>query len=325
MFVTGRRAALLAAASLSAPGIRAASAQRGWPDRPIVLVNPYPPGGSTEFSARLVAQRMEAELGQPIVIEPRPGAGTGVANAHVAAQRPDGYTLLMATTSLAVLPALQPASQPRDPLAALTPCGTATRSYFVLHVHPDLPVRSTAELIAHAKANPGRLSWGSSGIGAINHMSFELFRVRAQIDAVHVPYRGGAPALLDLQAGRIQAMFAAVQEARPSLAAGKTRGLAVTAPARLALLPDLPPVAEALPGYETVFWQGIFAPAGTPGAIVRRIEAALKAATADAALAQRLAEAGIEVWPGDAALLRATLAQELATWGRLIQEANIRA
>jgi len=318
-----RRTAMLATAGLAAPAL--VRAQPAWPDRPVTLVNPYAPGGSTDFSTRIVAARMEQVLGQSIVVEARPGAGTAVANAHVAAQRPDGYTLLMGTTSLAVLPALQPTSQPRDPVAAFTPCGPATQSYFVLHVHPDLPVRTTAELIAHARANPGKLSWGSSGSGAINHMSFELFRAQARIDAVHVPYRGGAPALIDLQAGRIQAMFSAVQEAGPSLEAGKTRGIAVTAPRRLARLPDLPPIAEAVPGYETVFWQGVFAPAGTPAPVVARIEAAVKAATADATVIERLAGAGIEPWPGDAAMLRTTLARDVATWTRIIREANIQA
>jgi tripartite-type tricarboxylate transporter receptor subunit TctC len=320
---TTRRAALIGAAAMAAPAL--ARAQAAWPDRPIILVNPYAPGGSTEFSTRVVAQRMERELGQNIVIEARPGAGTAVANAHVAAQRPDGYTLLMGTTSLAVLPALQPTSQPRDPTTALTPCAPATVSPFVLHVHPDLPVRSVAELIAYAKANPGRLSWGSSGTGAINHMSFELFRARAGIDAVHVPYRGGAPALLDLQAGRIQAMFAAVQEALPSIEAGRSRGLAVTSARRVARLPDLPPVADGLPGYETVFWQGIFAPAGLPAPIVARIEAAAAVATRDAGVIERLAGAGIESWPGDTALLRTTLARDLDTWTRIIRDANITA
>lgn len=320
---TTRRTAMLAAAGLAAPAL--ARAQPRWPDRPVTLVNPYAPGGSTDFSTRLVAARMEAELGQPVVVEARPGAGTAVANAHVAAQRPDGYTLLMGTTSLAVLPALQPASQPRDPVAAFVPCGPATQSYFVLHIHPDLPVRNAAELIAHARANPGRLSWGSSGSGAINHMSFELFRARARIDAVHVPYRGGAPALIDLQAGRIQAMFSATQEAGPSMEAGKTRGIGVTAPRRIARMPNLPPIAEALPGFETVFWQGVFAPAGTPALVVARIEAAVKAATADATVIERLAGAGIEAWPGDAALLRTTLARDVETWTRIIREANIQA
>ncbi|WP_137125890.1 tripartite tricarboxylate transporter substrate binding protein [Roseomonas sp. HF4] len=318
-----RRTAMLAAAAFVAPAV--ARAQPRWPDRPVTLVNPYAPGGSTDFSTRLVAARMEAVLGQSVVVEARPGAGTAVANAHVAAQRPDGYTLLMGTTSLAVLPALQPASQPRDPVAAFAPCGPATKSYFVLHVHPDLPARTTAELIAYARANPGKLSWGSSGTGAINHMSFELFRAQTRIDAVHVPYRGGAPALIDLQAGRIQAMFSATQEAGPSMEAGKTRGIAVTAPRAIARLPNLPPIADAVPGYETVFWQGVFAPAGTPAPVVAQIEAALKAATADAGVIERLAGAGIETWPGDAATLRTTLARDVETWTRIIREANIQA
>jgi tripartite-type tricarboxylate transporter receptor subunit TctC len=323
MTITRRAALLAAAGSIAAPAI--VHAQGAWPDKPVVLINPYPPGGSTDFSTRVVAARMERELGQTIVVEARPGAGTAVANALVAAARADGYTLLMGTTSLAVLPALQPTSQPRDPVAALTACGGATRSPFVLHVHPDLPVRTTAELIAHAKANPGKLSWGSSGNGAINHMSFELFRARAGIDAVHVPYRGGAPALLDLQAGRIQAMFAATQEALPSIQAGKTRGIGVTSATRVALLPDLAPIAQALPGYETVFWQGVFGPAGLPAPVVARIEAALAAATRDPAVIERLASAGIEAWPGDAALLRTTLSRDVETWTRIIREGNISA
>jgi tripartite-type tricarboxylate transporter receptor subunit TctC len=323
MSIARRQTLLAAAATLLAPAIARADAR--WPERPVTLVNPYAPGGSTDFSTRLIAARMEQALGQSIVVEPRPGAGTAVANAHVAAQRPDGYTLLMGTTSMAVLPALQPASQPRDPAAAFTPCGTGPRSPFVLHVHPDLPVRSTAELIAHAKANPGRISWGSSGTGAINHMSFELFRVRAGIDAVHVPYRGGAPALLDLQAGRIQAMFASTQEAAPSIGAGKTRGIAVTAAQRIARLPDLPTVAETLPGFETVFWQGVFGPAGLPAGIVARIEAACIAATGDATVIERLAGAGIEAWPGNAETLRTTLARDLETWTGIVRAANIQA
>lgn len=327
MTTTGRRAALLAvAAGVGAPAIlRRASAQGTWPERPITLINPYPPGGATDFGTRLTAGRMEPELGQSIVIESRPGAGTGVANAFVAGARPDGYTLIMATTSLAVLPALNPASQPRDPLTAMTPVGGATRTAFVLHVHPDLPVRSTAELIAHAKANPGKVSWGSSGIGAINHMSFELFRARAAIDAVHVPYRGGAQALLDLQAGRIQAMFAATQEVVGSIREGKTRGLAVTSGTRVAALPDLPPVADALPGYETVLWQGVFGPAGLPEPVVAKLGAALRVAAADPTVGSRLAAQGMAPWSADAATLRATLAREIEMWTRLIREANLRA
>ncbi len=156
-------------------------------------------------------------------------------------------------------------------------------------------------------------------------MSFELFRARAGIDVVHVPYRGGAPALLDLQAGRIQAMFSATQEAGASISGGKTRGLGVTSKTRASAVPDLPPIGETLPGYETVFWQGIFGPAGMPAPVVARIEAALKAATTDPAVTERLAAQGISVWSGDAATLGTTLARDTETWTRIIREGNIRA
>ena len=326
--MTTRRMMLASlAAGLAVPSLaRRATAQDGaFPNRSIALVNPYPPGGATDFGARLVAQRMEAELGQSIVVESRPGAGTAVANAYVAGLRPDGYTLLMGTTSLAIVPTLQPNSQPRDPRVAFDPIGLATRSPFILHVHPDFPARSAAELIAWARANPGRLSWGSSGVGAVNHMTLELFRARAGIDVVHVPYRGGAQALLDLQTGRIQAMFAAVQEAVASVREGKTRGLAVSSANRVAVVPDLPPIADALPGFETVFWQGLFGPAGLPAAVIARLGAALRVATSDATLRARMAEQGVEAWTGDAAMLRQTLARDSEIWGSIIREANLRA
>ncbi len=315
--------AAAAAAPLALP--RLAGAQdASYPIRTITLVNPYPAGGSTDFGARIIAARMEPELGQTIVVENRPGAGTAIANAYVSQQRPDGYTLIMGTTSLAVLPALSPNALPRDPLKAFDPIGPATRSPFVLHVHPDLPVRTTAELVAYAKANPGKLSWGSSGIGAINHMAFELFRARAGIDAVHVPYRGGAPALLDLQAGRIQAMFAAALEAVGSIRDGRTRGIAVTSVERMAVLPDLPPVADTVPGFETVFWQGVFGPAGLPAPVAARLESALRAAVGDATVRTRLAEQGVEAWAGDAAVLRQALARDTEIWGGIIRAQDIR-
>jgi tripartite-type tricarboxylate transporter receptor subunit TctC len=323
-----RRATILALPALGTCALvrgRDASAQGAFPSRSITLVNPYPPGGATDFGARLVAARMEAELGQAIVVESRPGAGTAVANAYVAGLPPDGYALLMGTTSLAVLPHLQPGSQPRDPRSAFDPVGTATRSAFVLHVHPDVPARSAAELIAHARANPGRMSWGSSGVGAINHMTLELFRARAGIRVEHVPYRGGAAALLDLQAGRIQAMFAALQEAAGSIRDGRTRALAVTSSRRAGVLPDVPPLGETLAGFEAVFWQGLFGPAGLPAPVVARLGAALRAATEDATVRRRMAEQGVEAWTGDAALLRRTLAADTETWGGVIREGNIRA
>ncbi|WP_206932668.1 Bug family tripartite tricarboxylate transporter substrate binding protein [Roseococcus thiosulfatophilus] len=319
-----RRILFASATGLAAPALLTGTARaQNYPTRPIMMVNPYPPGGATEFGARLIAQRMEQELGQSVVIDARAGAGTAIGNAFVAGQRPDGYTLLMGTTSLAVLPALQPTSVPRDPRTAFAPIGPATISPFVLHVHPDFPARTVQEVIDHAKANPGRISWGSSGIGAINHMTLELFRARTGIDVEHVPYRGGAPALVDIAANRIQCMFAAAQEASGSIQAGRTRGIAVTSTERVASLPDLPPIAETVPGFNSVFWQGVFAPAGISQEIAARLERAVRNAAENAEVKERLASAGIANWPGDAALLRDTLAQDTETWGNIIRTQNI--
>jgi tripartite-type tricarboxylate transporter receptor subunit TctC len=319
-----RRILFASAPALAAPALLTGTAfAQNYPTRPITMVNPYPPGGATEYGARLIAQRIEQELGQSVVVDARAGAGTAIGNAHVAQQRPDGYTLLMGTTSLAVLPALQPTSIPRDPRAAYTPIGPATISPFVLHVHPDFPARTVQQVIDYAKANPGRVSWGSSGIGAINHMTLELFRARAGIDVVHVPYRGGAPALVDIAAGRIQCMFAAAQEATSSISAGRTRGIAVTSTQRVAVLPDLPPIADTVQGFNSVFWQGVFAPAGLSQEIAARLERAVRNAAENAEVKERLASAGITNWPGSAAELRETLARDTEVWGNIIRTQNI--
>lgn len=319
-----RRILFASAPALAAPALLTGTAfAQNYPTRPITLVNPYPPGGATEYGARLIAQRIEQELGQSVVVDARAGAGTAIGNAHVAQQRPDGYTLLMGTTSLAVLPALQPTSIPRDPRAAFTPIGPATISPFVLHVNPDFPARTVQQVIDYAKANPGRVSWGSSGIGAINHMTLELFRARTGIDVVHVPYRGGAPALVDIAAGRIQCMFAAAQEATSSISAGRTRGIAVTSTQRVAVLPDLPPIADTVQGFNSVFWQGVFAPAGLPQEIAARLERAVRNAAENAEVKERLASAGITNWPGSAAELRETLVRDTEVWGNIIRTQNI--
>lgn len=323
--MAGRRTILgtgLAAAALAAT--RQAAAQDRYPSRPVTVVNGYPPGGLTDTSTRAICERLQQELGQPIVVESRPGAATAVASQAVVQARPDGYTLLMGATTLAINPALQPDIAPREPMRELTPIGLAYRSGFVLHVHPDLPVQSVQELIDYAKANPGRLNWGSSGIGAVNHLSLELFRSRTGIDVLHVPYRGGAPALIDLRQGRIDVMFAAVLEALPALREGHTRGLAVTPTEGLSLLPDLPPVANTLEGFEPSFWQGLFGPAGLPDAVVQRLSAALQVATSDEGLRERLAELGVQLQGSDPAGLRDILARDTEMWGRLIRERDIK-
>ncbi len=325
-----RRRTILGATMLGAPlaGLpgRAAHAQSAetFPTRAITVLSGYPPGGVTDITTRAVAEALARNLGQPVVVENRAGAATSVASTAVANARPDGYTLLMGTSTLAINPSLQPNLTPKEPMRELAPIGPVFRTAFVLHVHPSVPARSTAELIAYAKANPGKLNFGSSGTGAVNHLAQALFAQRAGIEVVHVPYRGGAPALLDLRAGRIQAMFQAVLEALPALREGATRGLAISSAERLPLLPELPPVAEALPGFDAVFWQGLFAPAGTPAPVLARLGAALRAATSDPALRDRMAEHGVVLQTGDAEALRRMLAEETEMWGKLIRETGIK-
>lgn len=319
--MTLSRRALLAAAAV-AP--MTASGQAAWPTRPVTIVNPYPPGGLTDTVTRLIAERLAAEIGQSVVVENRAGGGTTIAVNAVLNAPADGHALLMGAAALAIYPSLQPNLQPREPLKVLEPIGLGYRSAFVLHVHPSLPVRTAAELIAYAKANPGRIDFGSSGLGAVNHLAVELLRVMAGIDVNHVPYRGGAPALLDLRAGRIQAMWQAVLEALPAVREGATRPLAVSGLQRVAVLPDVPPMADTVPGFDATFWQGLFAPRGVPAPVIARLEAAMKTVTADTALAERLAQMGVQLEGSTAAGLRALAERDSAMWGRVIRERGIR-
>ncbi|RKK04060.1 tripartite tricarboxylate transporter substrate binding protein [Pseudoroseomonas wenyumeiae] len=303
---------------------QAQNASAAWPARAVTIVEGYPPGGVTDLASRAVAERMTQELGVPVVVDNRPGAATSVAATAVARARPDGYTLVMGTTTLAINPTLQPNLTPKDPGRELDPVGMVFQTPFILHVHPSVPVRTTAELIDYAKANPGKLSFASPGTGAVSHLCLELFKARTGIDILHVPYRGGAPAALDLRQGRVQAMFQAPQEAAATLREGATRGLSVTAPFRLPDYPDLPPIGETLPGFEVFFWQGLFAPTGTPAPVVARAAAALRASTEDPTIRARLAEQGVQLISGDAGVLRQALAADTARWGSVIREANIR-
>ena len=321
MIAVSRRLVLLTAAAALAPA--GGIAQAAWPTRPITIVNPYPPGGLTDTVTRLIAERLAAELGHSVVVENRAGGGTTIAINAVLSAPADGHTLLMGAAALAIYPHLQPNLQPRQPLTVLEPIGLGYRSAFVLHVHPSLPVRTAPEFIAYAKANPGKIDFGSSGLGAVNHLSVELLRVMAGIDVTHVPYRGGAPALLDLRAGRIQAMWQAVLEALPAVREGATRPLAVSGLQRVAVLPDVPPMAETVPGFDATFWQGLFARTGTPAPVLARLEAAMRTVTADAALAERLAQMGVQLEGSTAAGLRELAERDSAMWGRVIRERGI--
>lgn len=309
---------------LLSPSARAQTDHGNWPTRAITLVEGYPPGGVTDLASRAVAEPMSRSLGVPVVIENRPGAATSVAATYAARARPDGYTLVMGTTTLAINQTLQPQLTPKDPAAELDAIGMVFRTPFILHVHPSVPATNTAELIAYCKANPGKVLFGSPGTGSVSHLCLEMFRARAGIDVVHVPYRGGAPAALDLRQGRIHVVFQAIQEAATTLADGGTRGLAVTANAPIPNYPSLEPISNTLPGFEVFFWQGMFAPAGTPAPILARAAAALRAATDNPTIRTRMAEQGVELVSGDAAMLRTALLEDTRKWGDVIREGNIR-
>ncbi|SDE43435.1 Bug family tripartite tricarboxylate transporter substrate binding protein [Belnapia rosea] len=302
----GRRTFL--AAALGAPA--AARAQEAaWPARPVTLVTGYPAGALTDTATRAAAERLARELGQPVVVENRTGAAAAIAAAHVVRARPDGYTLLMGAASLAIAPALQPQLVPQDPLRELAPIAHFYDTPFILVVHPDVPAADFAGFLDLARRTPGGLTFGSSGIGA---------------PFVHVPYRGAAPALVDLTAGRLPAFLATVSDAAPLLADRRARAIAVTARERIALMPDLPAMQETLPGVQASFWQALFAPAGTPQPIVARLAAAMRAATGDPAFRAQWEPCGLVMGQGGPEELRALLAADLATWGRLIRESGIR-
>jgi tripartite-type tricarboxylate transporter receptor subunit TctC len=296
-----------------------------WPSRPIRLIVTFAPGGGADFMGRTVAPLLGEQLGQTVVVENRAGAN-GVVGADIAAKAaPDGYTLLLgAAGTMAVAPHLgEPL--PFDPQKDLIPVSLVATSPFVLVVNKDLPVDSVKSLIAYAKANPGKLNFGSSGKGGAPHLATELFASMADIKMVHVPYRGLGPAVADLIAGQIQVLFADVPLVAEHARAGTLKALAVSGSKRSSVVPDLPTVAEAgVPGYVAGTWYGIYLPARTPPAIVERVSAALKTVLGQEALKASMAKQGAEAqWlsPGDfAEFVRA----DSAKWGKLIRDLGIK-
>lgn len=318
------RRLLLCALASTLLVVSPAGADDAYPSRTISMVVGYAAGGLTDVMSRTIADRMRHELGQAIIVENKTGAATSIASTHVSRARPDGYTLLMGTSTLAINPALQPNLTPRDPKRDLVPIGTGYHTPFLLLVSSTVPARSLAEFIAYAKANPDRVNVGSSGVGAVNHLLLEMFNRRAGVKMVHVPYRGAAPTLMDLREGRIQATFATPMDAVPVARENKGRILAVTSASRIPLLPDTPAVAETFPGFNGVFWQALFAPAGTPEPVVKRLAAALRAATEDKELRARVGERGVVMTAGGPDDLRRLLETETDAWGKLIRDAEIK-
>jgi tripartite-type tricarboxylate transporter receptor subunit TctC len=299
-----------------------ASAQ--YPAKPLRLVVPFAPGGSTDIFARLIAERAQGPLGQPMVVENRAGAAGNIGAAEVARAAPDGYTLLMATTGVMAINNALYKNMTYDAAKDLEPVLFVASITNVLIVPPDSPAKSVAELIALAKKEPGKLSFASSGAGSSTHMSAELFKSLSGTDILHIPYKGSGQALPDLMSGRVSMMFENAPGAVSHIKAGKVRALAQTGSKRSASMPDLPTLAESgVPGYESLSWSGIAVPAGTPRAVVDRLNRDLNSILSTAEMRQKLAEQGAETIGGAPEAFAQHIRAERDKWSRLIREKNI--
>ena len=314
--------ALLAAttACVSATAARA----QGWPVKPIRIIVPYPPGSAPDFTAREVGALFTKALGQPIVIDTRPGAAATLGHAIAAKAQPDGYTLLLATTGgLVSGPALVGDKIPYDPLKDFVTIGLATYVPYSLVVTGALPARNVKELIELAKASPGKLNIASPGVGTPNHLGAAQLMTMTGIDMVHVPYKGGSLAITDLLAGNVQALVTALQLVLPHHATGKLRILGVGHTQRLKAYPDIPTVGETVPGYYNTGWWGMVAPAGTPRVIIDRLNAVMVPGLAQPEVVQRFEKNGLEIASSTPQGLRDLIVSDLQLWKKMIREAKI--
>jgi tripartite-type tricarboxylate transporter receptor subunit TctC len=325
MAMTSRTAAFRIIITLSLAAMLAAPARaQDYPSRPIMLVVPYPPGGGNDVIARIVAGKMSAALGREIVVENHGGAGGTIATRQVARAAPDGYTLLVATSSLAINPSIYP-DVGYDPRRDFAPIGLMATSQNVLLVNPAVAAGSTQELIARAKQEPGRLTFASTGGGNSVQLAAQLFAEMAHVTLTQVPYKGNAPALTDLLGGHVDMMFSPLPGAVGLVRDGKVRALAVTGRARSPLFAELPTIAEAgLPGYESELHYGIVAPAGVARPIVDKLNAALRGALAEPDVAQRFAALGAEVLSSAPDTYAADIAAEEAKWSPIVRKAGVK-
>lgn len=296
-----------------------------FPTKPLRLIVPFPPGGSADILARAIGQKAGDGLGQPLVVENRPGAGTAIGAEVLARSAPDGYSIMIGTVSShAINPALNP-KLPFDPIRDFTPVSLVASIPFAMIVHPAVQAKNAQEFIALAKASPGNLNYSSAGNGTSNHLAGELLKSMTGIDIVHIPYKGSAPALTDLMAGQVALMFDLVLTAAPHIKSGAVRGLAVTGAKRSSVLPDLPTVAESgVPGYEVSAWFGIFAPAGVPQPVVQRLNGEFVKALEHPELRQRLASQGAEPLTSSPAEFSAYLRSEIDKWAKVVKASGMK-
>ncbi|MDM0001889.1 tripartite tricarboxylate transporter substrate binding protein [Variovorax sp. J22P240] len=311
------------AGCLAATALAASAAFAGFPDKPLKLVVPFAPGGGTDAIARALGVGMSHALGQPVVIDNKPGAGTIIGSDAVAKSSPDGYSVLVSTFAHAVNPSLM-AKLPYDTQKGFAPVVLLARGPNVLVVRADSPYKSVADVVAAARSNPGKLTYASQGNGTSAHLAGEMFTNLAKVQMTHIPYKGAGPALTDLLGGQVDMMFATAAAASSQVAGGKLRAMGVTTPRRAPALKDVPAIAETVPGYAVESWYGLFVPAATPSEVIGKLNAAAKKASESAEFRKLLEPEGLTVSAGTPAELGEFVASETARWSRIVKENNVK-
>jgi tripartite-type tricarboxylate transporter receptor subunit TctC len=319
-----RRQILQAGSALALPSW--VFAQDKYPSKPITLICPYPAGGNADQRSRQFGRFLSTTLGQPVIVDNKPGAGGNIGTELIARAKPDGYTIGMGNFApLAVNPSMFKKIS-FDPLKDLMPICLIERGPLVLMVRPDSPFKNVKDIVAAAKAKPGQLSYANGGTGGSHHLSAEMFKNMAGVDIINIPYKGGAPAAMDLMGGQVDMMFEQMYAASANIRAGKLRALAVTSLKRSPQFPDLPTMAEqGFPGFEVSNWQGFVAPAGTPAAIIRRLNEVTNLALADATIKEQMLAQGNELGGGTPEQFSAHIKAEAERWGKLVRSAKISA
>jgi tripartite-type tricarboxylate transporter receptor subunit TctC len=324
--MTGGRIVVAAAALGLGLGALTLAHGEPYPARPVKIIVPTPAGGPVDVVGRLVANHLAAVNGQPVVVDNRPGAGNTIGSKEAAQAEPDGYTLLYSSVSGLVLAPMLQKNAGYDPITSYDPIALVAQSSTVLVVHPSVPAHTVAELVAHAKANPGKVNFSSGGIGVLPHLIGEWFKSRAGIDIVHVPYRGGGPSINDLVGGQVQMTFEGLSVLRPLIESGRLRALAVTSAQRLPQLPDLPTMAESgFPNFVSVSWTGLLAPVRTPREIVEKLNAQINAALVSPEFKAALARLGNEPLGGTPRDFADTIKADIAKWAPLVQAIGLKA
>ena len=318
-----RHATLLMSALLAALPIACAAGQDIYPAKPIRLIVPFAPGGGTDVVARVIAQKLTESFGKQVIVDNRAGGGGTVGVETAVRAVPDGYTIVLISASYATNAAIY--KLPYDPVRDITPVTQIFDSATIVALHPSVPVASIRELIAYSKARPGALNYGTSGMGSITHMSTELFNQLAGTRMTHVPYKGTGPAMTELLGGQIQLIFGAVASVMPHVKTARLRGIAVTSAKRTDAAPDLPPIADTVPGYAAAIWYAAVGPKGLPAAVVQEWQRGIARAIRLPDMQERMAREGFEPVAGAPAALQELLKKEVAKWSTVVKKGNIKA